>query len=833
MISISSVSSLKYYVEDENVEGTPSNNIINVVSSGSLKVELGLKTRMSFSELENVFSGCDAKGKKLLRNSNIRNKKGWDVTFSAPKPVSVVWARAGDALRNNIGAAHHNAVIDTIKFLEIKAAYTRVGQAGRLKQKTKGFAALIFEHYRSRADDVQLHSHVLIPNLTLRADEKWASIDSQYLFEWSHAATQVYRALLAMGLRNLGFNIVRVEDTDCFTLLGIDKAVCKAFSKRTQDIKTKIEKMGLEDASASTRNKVVLYSRLPKSSSSPSHLLAKWQSEMSSMGYEEEDLHNSINVLHKPALEMLPILQVMKKLTRQKATLSEAQIYERVAIEAQFFHVTLLEIINTVTYILEHKWLLGPLRGRTGKAIYSTSFILNVEKDLIALAKQLRNKRSYQLSPHTILTAISKQESEQGFNLSAEQKNSVGDVCKTGLDILQGRAGAGKSTSMKALRIAYELSGFKVVGATIAKNAASQLEEETGIRSSTFAKLLIDIKHKNNSFRNTVILIDEAGLIPSSGMLELLKGIMQADAKLVLVGETEQLAAIEHAGCLLYLSKLFGFGELSTIYRQRERWAKELVSDLRQGNSTKALKAMGENGLLHISDSKAAAMEKLVACWESFIDKNPDKQYMVLANSWKDVKPLNELIRKKLQEKCLVGNEDVEVECVISDKYFCQKFSCKDQIRFTKNDHEKGLINGQLGTIIDIKKVDADILFTVLKDSSETIKVLKSEYSDDNDALQLVHAYAITVYSSQGSTVDGDTFVFYNKAMNRAASYVAGSRHKDHCNWFVDGSNLGINNNANIVAKEDLDTLQMKKLAEYMSYESSETMALEHWGNTL
>lgn len=833
MISISSVFSLKYYVEDEEVDGTPSNNIINVVSAGSLKVDLGLKTRMSFDELENVFLGCDVKGKQLLRNSSIKNKKGWDVTFSAPKPVSVAWARAGDALRNNIGVAHHNAVLETIKFLEIKAAYTRVGKAGRQKQKTKGFAALIFEHYRSRADDVQLHSHVLILNLTLRADENWASLDSQYLFEWSHAATQVYRALLAMGLRHLGFNIVRVEGTDCFTLLGINKVVCKAFSKRTLDIKTKIEKMGLEDASASTRNKVTLYSRLPKSSSSTARLLAKWQSDMSSMGYEEKDLYNSINVLNTPALEMLPALQIMKKLTQQKATLSEAQIYECVAIEAQFFHITLLEIMNTATYILEHKLLLGPLKNFKGKAIYSTSFILNVEKDLIALAKQLRNKKCYQLSPHTILTAISKQEYEQGFNLSTEQKNSVRDVCKTGLDILQGRAGAGKSTSMKALRIAYELSGFKVVGATIAKNAASQLEAETGIQSSTFAKLLIDIKHKNNSFRNTVILIDEAGLIPSSGLLELLQGIKQADAKLVLVGETEQLSAIEHAGCLLYLSKLFGFGELSTIYRQRERWAKELVSDLRQGSSSKALKAMGEHGLLHISDSKTEAMEKLVTCWESFTEKNPDKQYMVLANSWKDVKPLNELIRKKLQEKCLVGNEDVEVECVISDKYFCQKFSCKDQIRFTKNDHEKRLINGQLGTIIDIKRMGSDILFTVQKDSSETVKILKSEYSDDNDALQLVHAYAITVYSSQGSTVDGDTFVFYNKAMGRAACYVAGSRHKDHCNWFVDGSNLDINNDANIVAKEDLDTLRMKKLAEYMSYESSETMALEYWGNTI
>jgi ATP-dependent exoDNAse (exonuclease V) alpha subunit len=120
----------------------------------------------------------------------------------------------------------------------------------------------------------------------------------------------------------------------------------------------------------------------------------------------------------------------------------------------------------------------------------------------------------------------------------------------------------------------------------------------------------------------------------------------------------------------------------------------------------------------------------------------------------------------------------------------------------------------------------------IKKDSGEKVTFLKSEYSNEKGALQLVYAYAFTVYSSQGRTIDGDTFVFYNKAMDRSASYVAGSRHKDRCHWFVDGSTLDVHYGLDTINEKDQNTIKVKRLAEYMSSERSEVMALEYWGNT-
>jgi conjugative relaxase-like TrwC/TraI family protein len=113
---------------------------------------------MKRSELCNVYSGCTASGEELLVNSGPAHKSGLDFTFSAPKPVSVAWARADESLRDKITAAHRFVLVESISFLEEKAAKTRTGKAGKTIEKARGFAVIIFDHYTSRSDDVQLHS---------------------------------------------------------------------------------------------------------------------------------------------------------------------------------------------------------------------------------------------------------------------------------------------------------------------------------------------------------------------------------------------------------------------------------------------------------------------------------------------------------------------------------------------------------------------------------------------------------------------------------------------------------------------------------------------------
>lgn len=825
MISLSKTSSLSYYIESDEVI---TNNAIDIMFCGSLAIELGIKAKMQIKDLENIFNGFDKYDNPLIKNAGDKNHiKGWDLTFSAPKPVSIVWARASSDLQVSIREAHHFAVTESIKFLEKKAAYARVKQGGKYKDKTLGFAAVIFEHYRSRANEMQLHSHVLIPNLTLRNDQNWAAIDSRVLFSWIKAATQIYRSQLAMSLRKVGFKVERVEETDCFTLSGVPLDVCKYFSSRSKEIRCKTEELGLETVGTNTKNKIAIYSRLPKTKINLPSLLYRWKSQMSNLGYEEKDLIQSLSVDQTLLAEPLPILQLIKKLTLTKAVIHEQQIYECVATEAQFFHVELIDIFITVDEILKHKKLLKSRKLLTGKEIYTTRFMLNLENELVNLAIEMR-KKHYYLKPHLIRAAILKQEVALGFALSNEQKIAIKEVCRTSLDILQGRAGAGKSTSMRAIRIAYESANYKVVGATIAKKAAIQLEKDTRIESFTLAQLLINMKRNIKRFNKTVIVVDEAGLIPSAQLFELLINLKDSSSKLVLVGETEQLSAITHTGCFAYLSKMFGFGELHTIYRQKEMWSRELVTDLRMGNSHKAISTLEEKKLLHILNSQDDAHKCLIKNWESYIDANQSKQWAILASSWKDIKPLNELIREKLQLRGLVRSDIIEVDCVVSEKYFTLSFAINDRVRFTKNHYGKGFINGQTGTITAIEKVGNDVAFTIQKDCGTVVTFLKSEYQDANDALNLVHAYAMTIYSCQGATIDGDTFILYDVYMGRAASYVAGSRHKDTCHWFVNGSKLDEISNVKMHKNTSIYLYRLETLAKCMTAEQYSSMALEH-----
>ncbi|MDC9510114.1 MobF family relaxase [Pseudoalteromonas sp. Angola-4] len=831
MISISKQSRLNYYIENDHQTNMKP---LDILYTGAVSKALNFKPKMYFNELKNIFSGCDIHGKQLIGSVKSKKVEILDIVFNAPKPISKAFVRVDDLFQKRIDEAQFQAVLGALEFLELKVSFTRTGQGGKNLKKTKGFAALLFKHYESREGDFHLHTHALLSRLTLREDGKWASLHSHLIYRWQKAAVQVYRALLASSLRELGFKIIRVNETDCFTFSGSNLDICRLFSKRSEGINNKLEEMGLEGSSPEVKNKVSLYSRKPKQKKILASQINTWRMALNELGYTEEELYKNLNTENVPTIEALPVVLIIKKLTQSNAIVDIRKIYEITATEAQFFHVNLSEILNTVEAILNNTRLLGPVINSTGQEIYTTKPMLRFENELVGLTDLLRSNSNYRLSENVIKQAISKQELEQGFKLSSEQSCSIQKLTSTGLEILQGRAGAGKSTSMKALRIAYELSGYKLVGATVSKAAATQLEAETGINSCTFEKLLIEIKHKNNKFTNTVILIDEAGLVPSLDLLALLKEIKRSGSKLVLVGEVEQLRAINHGGCLLYLSKRYGFTELQTIYRQRENWAKSLVTVLRSGDSIKALKIMIAKGLLHIAETRELALERLIKRWSIYVDTNPKKDWLVIAYSWKDIQPLNEFIRSELQQRGLLGEEDIKANCVVSERYFLQKFSSHDRVRFTKNTPERNLINGQLGIIKEVKAINSDILFTIKKDSGEEVTFLKSEYSNEQGALQLVHAYAFTVYSSQGRTIDGDTFVFYNKAMDRAASYVAGSRHKDRCHWFVDGNSLDVQNALDAVNEkvQNQNPIKVKRLAEYMSSERSEVMALEYWNNT-
>lgn len=789
---------------------------------------LKLTNHINSRDYRRIFNGFSLDGTALCKNAGENHRSGWDLTFSAPKSVSILWARADKELRDQIQKAQQNATEQALSFIEEHSAITRRGKGGKTHERVAGLIAATFEHSTSRAQDPQLHTHCLIANIAPRTDGTWGTLESKQLFLWQKASGAIYRSQLANALCDLGFDIERNDNYQHFEVKGIPNHVCNFFSKRAEVIRLKMKELGVSNSSSKIGDAITLNSRAYKKAIDRPLLFSSWQTEMDNLGFDINKLSKLKQLNRNHSIEPLPLSKILNDLTQEQAVFRLQDIYACTAREAQFQTAELLNIEDTVREVLDSKLIIKLGIDINNNQMYTTQEMLNIENKLIRNAELLNKDYSFQLDEKDIFKAIKELEQKKEFSLSDEQIEAVFSVCQSGLDIIQGKAGAGKSTSMQAMRIAYEAKGFNVYGATIARQAAQQLEADTGIRSTTLANLLQALEKRKSKIENSVILLDEAGQLPTPELLRLMEKVHSCGSKLVLVGEQQQLDAITHGGTLRYLSQRQGFTGINTIRRQREEWARKAVNDLRSGDIQPALRAFIQKGLLHIEKDNQSAREKLVDCWAKYSKENPHKETMLLAQRWRDVKPLNDLVRKEFKAQNKLGSEDIMINCVVSNQSLCFSFSAGERVRFTKNDYKRDFTNGEKGTITKVKQLSDDVRFTIKLDNGRVVSFNQSDYSDSDERLHLVQAYASTVYSAQGATVDGDTFILYNTGMDRAATYVAGSRHKDNCHWFVNSGELDMQSGLkDLGVKSDLET-QLTTLQRCMSTNRHKKMALEY-----
>lgn len=829
MMSINPINSIEYY-EDLAKEdyytkgGEPPGKWI-----GRCALSLGLRNEIDTRSYRRIFNGYSPYGEKLCKNAGDNHRPGWDVTFSAPKSVSVLWARADTDLRQAIQDAQQEAVTQALTFIEDEAAFTRRGKGGEILEQTIGIIAATFEHSTSREQDPQLHNHCLIANLSKRFDGTWGTLESNKIFCIAKAASGIYRSQLANGLRELGFTIDAVENKTAFEIRGIWQPLCSHFSKRSKVMRSKMDEMGVNNAHSKIRDNIARETRGHKEAVDRSSLFETWQKVMDEAGFTANRIEAIRDLEAEPYPQPLPLYAVLERLIKDKAVFSLQDIYAEVAIEAQYTHSSVQDIKDTVRELLADDSMVSLGMDYNNSPIYTTKAMLALEKELVSIADTMHVSTHYKLNTNVIHKAIEAQQAAQGFELSDEQQEAVHAVCQSSLGIIQGKAGAGKSTSLQALRLAYESQGSKVRGATVARRAAQQLEADTGIVSGTLASLLNELKKGNaEHFKNTVIVVDEAGLMATPDVLELLSAANKASAKVVLVGEQEQLDAISHGGSLRYLSQRLSCARVNTIRRQREDWAKTLVNNLRSGNAEAALITLQGKSLLQIKDSANDTREALVNQWAAYTIANPDKQSLVMAQRWKDVKPLNDLMRNVYQQRGILGNENISAECVVSNQTLHFAFSTGERVRLTKNDYVQNFTNGQQGTVTDVEQLDGDLRLTIALDDGRIVSIKQSDYCDEQSRFYVVQAYASTVYSAQGATIDGDTFTYYSTSMDRAASYVAGSRAKDKAWFFVNGLELdtqcGVSDNGK---QPDLAT-RLNMLARSMKVNRHKSMAMEY-----
>ncbi len=253
--------------------------------AGEAAARLSLSGPVTRSEFESALRGVDPKtGERLaaLGGKHQNHAAGWDVTFSAPKSVSVQWALSEPGDRSGIERAHRTAVVAATTYLEQTAAWARRGKGGAIREQTVGLLMARFDHHTSRDLDPQLHSHVFVLNLAPRKDGTWGAIVSRELYKAQKQAGAVYRQALAAELERAGHAIERSGDS--FRMRAIPREIERAFSKRRQAIEAAAETHGY--TSAKGMQLAALRTRRAKRDVPRDALFEAWRTEARARGFE-------------------------------------------------------------------------------------------------------------------------------------------------------------------------------------------------------------------------------------------------------------------------------------------------------------------------------------------------------------------------------------------------------------------------------------------------------------------------------------------------------------------------------------------------------------------
>jgi Ti-type conjugative transfer relaxase TraA len=383
--------------------------------------------------------------------------------------------------------------------------------------------------------------------------------------------------------------------------------------------------------------------------------------------------------------------------------------------------------------------------------------------------------------------------------LSEEQRLTVRHV--TGPEQIAaviGFAGAGKSTMLAAARQAWEAQGYRVHGAALAGKAAEGLEGSSGIISRTLASW----EHSWQAGRgelgaSDILVIDEAGMIGSRQLGRFVEEVERRGAKLVLVGDHEQLQAIGAGSPFRAIAERIGAVELSEIRRQKEDWQRQASIAFATHRTGEGLSAYAERGQVHFADDMESAREALVRDYLADREERPEGSRVALAHRRVDVWAINHAIRRELQARGALATGDVEEpnqsgyagqaperessnrEIVYQTNDGKRGFAPGDRIVLLENNRDLGVKNGMLGTVTAVEPDAIQVRLDGAGPSRARVISIPARSYQSFD-----HGYATTIHKAQGATVDR-AFVMASTTMDRHLTYVAMTRHREAVGLYV------------------------------------------------
>ena len=565
-------------------------------ASSHLGITVGQKVEADL--FEKLHAGLGPDGQRLITNDGGKERvSGFDLTLSAPKSVSIAYALADADTRAAIEQVQLNACKAVVAMLNREAAFTRRGRNGVIIEKTSLIVAA-FQHAEARpaahidglvTADMDLHSHLCLANAgeksigaehpvdDARGSGKYGALDARPLFRTLMLSGSVYHLALSSGLQKLGFEIEVTGKGGIFELVTpegplFDRETRRYFSARRNQIEKRLAEYDLVSGDApELAAAITKATRLSKPSDNCDRFEI-WREQARSLGVDVEHCveraraGNTLSEHDRESLIAQRLADIPAALTEHESVFERRHLMAAVASSLVGTSAEPERVDREVERLTSSGQIVQLATDIHGHGLYSTPEMIAIEKNLLKTATSLAQRRWSAIDEKDIEAECHRR------GLSDEQRQAALTATDgRALAIVEGSAGSGKTTTLKAVVDVYRSSGKTVLGGAIAHRTAAMLRSELHIDATAVDRLLAQIRAGRHTLhRNTVLLVDECGQIGSRAMNDLVTAVAQAQAKLVLVGDREQLQPISAGPALKILAAVVEPARVDKIVRQRD-----------------------------------------------------------------------------------------------------------------------------------------------------------------------------------------------------------------------------------------------------------------------
>jgi conjugative relaxase-like TrwC/TraI family protein len=764
---------------------------------------LGLSGDVDDDDFLALMDGRDPAGRLLGTSHHDRTVRAFDVTFSAPKSVSVLWAVGDVDTRRHVLEAHDAAVEAVLQWVEDRA-HCRYRVDGEIwTVDARGIVAAAFRQHTSRAHDPQLHTHLVIANRVLAPDVRWLALDARTL----KCDQRTISALYAAGLRaeltaRLGLRWATVEHGQA-EIADAPEDVIDLFSQRTgqmqQRLDEKLERFADDLGRPPTsrerwqlEREAVIDSRPSKTSSDAASLHDHWADQLEELGHNADRYLADITHRTKPiepddTTDRLSVVQALSTLrdtqsvwrpaeiTREIAAAMATQIGSSAADMVARAEALASHVEDTLVVDVSRPAPPGvPLR-RDGRPVtegaldrlLTTRAILDEEEHVLDAAQRWSDQGG--ADAHDL---------PEAEDLTAVQHHAAAAVAgERRLVLVVGPAGTGKTTAMRPAVAHLHARGRACFGVAPSAAAAEVLAVDTGIDADTLDKLLIEHRLERppqarfDLPAGTTVIVDEAAMVATPRLAELIDLAALRGWRLALIGDPMQFSAVGRSGMFGHLIDTHGAVELDRVHRFTASWERDASLRLRRGD-TDVVDLYERHDRLHGGTGRQMA-KATVAAWRRATEAGESAAMMAPTREGAAV--LNELAQ---YTRITSGEIDLRSPSV---KVGTSRAHPGDLVATRRNDRTLATDQRRM-----VKNRDHWTVETAHHDGRLTVagRTGRVTLPADYVASHVELAYAETSHATQGRTVDR-SFLFLDGQTDTRGIYVPLSRGRTTNEAFV------------------------------------------------